>query len=349
MAYQETVNTTLIDEELITSQGSLYTTSVYKTDQTFFIFQIPVDVTRDRILLFIKVAITVLSCFSNIFTFSVLVYGKLYKNNMYMLALLITSVDLVLSCVHMPISIVVSELGTAVNGTTLCVFNALSSKCVLAFTLLCQVAYNVDRFFAIRWPYVYIVKVTKLRILIIWMTTAGVLLVVNICTIKVYHSDVEFLPLYDMCMIYIQNEAYYKARLRYLLDIAITFIGYGTIFYTSYKVSIIARRHRRQMTEQDRISGTTIQETDASNLAAFQSVFLTSVLFVITGMPRIILLIFPAKYIPYSVTLLLTWLFYGNSICNTVIYGYKFKRFRLVARKLLRRCFSMNNAVESIM
>ena len=103
------------------------------------VLQPPVNVTRDRILLFVKVVIAVASCLSNLFTFTVLVYGKLYRKNMYMVALLMTTVDLVLSGVHLPIAIVVSEIGTAVNGTNLCVINALLWGCYLDLTILCQV------------------------------------------------------------------------------------------------------------------------------------------------------------------------------------------------------------------
>ena len=157
---------------------------------------------------------------------------------MYLMALLITIVDLLVSCFHMPIFIVVSEFGTAATGTTICVIHAISTKCVLGLTFLSQGAYNIDRFLAIRWPLIHLVKVTKFRILLAWMTSAGVILVVKIST--TVFTNIEYQPLYDMCLTYVVQEAYGNTRLRYLFEIFITVFGYSTIFYTSYKVSVIS-------------------------------------------------------------------------------------------------------------
>ena len=80
--------------------------------------------------------------------------------------------------------------------------------------------------------------------------------------------------------------------------------------------------------------GNRVNEKDASTLASFQTVFLTSAAFVITGLPRILVMMVPVGYIPYPIVVAIFWLFNANSILNAVIYSFKFREFRCVAKKL---------------
>ena len=85
------------------------------------------------------------------------------------------------------------------------------------------------------------------------------------------------------------------------------------------------------------IIGNRINDKDASLLAGRQTVFLTSATFISTGLPRFIVAVFPVGYIPYYISVTTFWLFNANSILNTVIYCYKFKEVRQVAKKLFSR------------
>ena len=107
-------------------------------------------------------------------------------------------------------------------------------------------------------------------------------------------------------------------------------------------MSVIARKHQKQMDQHDLISGNIVHRTDAATLAAFQSVLLTSVAFVATGLPRFIVILAPVGYIPHYLNVIMMWLNNANSILNTVIYGYKFKEFRMVAKKLMCRKICLN-------
>ena len=94
------------------------------------------------------------------------------------------------------------------------------------------------------------------------------------------------------------------------------------------------------------VIGNRVHEKDASTLAGFQTVFLTSAVFIATGLPRILVAMFPVGYIPYPIIVTTFWLYNANSILNTMIYGYKFREFREVAKKL---CGSQNEVnIEQI-
>ena len=166
------------------------------------------------LLLTMKISITVISIIANLIGLAVLVYGRMYRQNMYMITLLITCVDLLTSTFHLPIAIIVAETGLKVSESTLCFINALNTSFFTDVALLGQMLFNIDRYIAIRWPYIYLAKVTKFRLIIGWGVPAVVLLLVKFLRMLLQSDLIIYLPIYQICIDWVESHRPYNSRFR---------------------------------------------------------------------------------------------------------------------------------------